>query len=260
MAATDKKTQAQERFGQFAQGYVSSQTHAQGSDLERLLALAEPQPHWQMLDIATGGGHTALTFAPHLSHVISSDLTPRMLLAARQHLSNAGAKNVTYSGADAEKLPFGPAVFDLVTCRIAAHHFPDVYAFIEECVRVLKPGGVLLVQDQVVPAEPEAAHFVNAFETLRDPSHVEALPEYHWRGHFLNAGLTVEHTEIVQKDHDLLPWAERQGCTPAVIERLQVMLIQMPAAVRKHMQPQYAGTPYATFANQHIIIKGRKPA
>ncbi len=258
MATSDKKSQVQARFGAYAQGYVSGATFSQGPDLERLLALAAPQPDWHMLDIATGGGHTALTFSPHLKHVISSDLTPRMLMAAREHIGRQGAANITFSGADAEKLPFAKAAFDLVTCRIAPHHFTHVYRFMTECARVLKSGGLLLLQDHLAPDDKKAAEYRTAFETLRDPSHVRGLNAYEWRGVFLDAGFSIEHTETLTKTHELLPWAQRQGCTPTVIERLQVMLLQAPDAVREHMRPQYAGTPYATFDDIHIIIKGRK--
>ena len=79
----DSKALSQARYSRFAEGYITSETHARGSDLDRLLEIVQPQPQWQALDIATGGGHTALKFAPHVAHVIASDLTPRMLEKAR---------------------------------------------------------------------------------------------------------------------------------------------------------------------------------
>ena len=78
---------SQQRFGQYAQAYVTSKPHAQGSDLERLLVLAQPQADWMVLDVATGGGHTALKFAPHVAHVTVSDITAAMLAAAEKHLT-----------------------------------------------------------------------------------------------------------------------------------------------------------------------------
>jgi len=56
------------RFAAHAQGYVTSPSHAAGDDLERLVTLAEPQPDWRLLDVATGGGHTALRFAADTRH------------------------------------------------------------------------------------------------------------------------------------------------------------------------------------------------
>ena len=95
----DPKSLSQARYTRFADGYVTSETHAHGSDLDRLIAIAQPQAHWQALDIATGGGHTALKFAPRLAHVIASDLTPRMLEKARRHIvGDKGATNVSFPG------------------------------------------------------------------------------------------------------------------------------------------------------------------
>ncbi|MBN1934676.1 MAG: HAD-IA family hydrolase, partial [Anaerolineae bacterium] len=120
--AQNSKTLSRGRFGQFAQRYVTSRSHAQGNDLNRLLDIAQPQPHWHVLDVATGGGHTALKFAPYVASVVASDLTPAMLDAAKAFITAQGAGNVQFKLADAEALPFDAATFDLVTCRIAPHH------------------------------------------------------------------------------------------------------------------------------------------
>jgi ubiquinone/menaquinone biosynthesis C-methylase UbiE len=256
----DTKTQSQERFNQYAQGYVTSQTHAKGDELERLVAIANPQPDWVALDIATGGGHTARTFAPHVAHVTASDITPNMLEAARGFITGQGIANVDFQLADAEQLPFEDSRFDLVTCRIAPHHFPDAPRFVREAARVLQPGGLLLVQDQVAPEDHVAKCYTNTFEQLRDPSHNRVFTHAEWVGMFQEAGLTVEHTEQLVKRHDLLHWAEMQGCTPFDIEQLQVLLQVAPPLAAGWLQAEGAGTPGASFANHHLIIAGRKSA
>jgi ubiquinone/menaquinone biosynthesis C-methylase UbiE len=259
MSNEDVKHHAQTRFARYAEGYVTSKSHAQGADLERLLEIAQPQPNWFVLDIATGGGHTALNFAPHVACVVAADLTPTMLHAARAFIGEQGADNVVYSAGDAENLPFAGNSFELVTCRIAPHHFPDCYRFVRECARVLKSGGLLLVEDHLAPDDERAARYLDSFERLRDPSHVRAFAGYEWKGMFLDAGLTVEHAEpIVKSGSKLVPWAERQGCTPEVIERLQVMMAQAPAVVAAWVRPQCVGTPDASLDHHYLIIAGRK--
>lgn len=256
---SDSKRHSQQRFGAFASRYVSSDTHAAGDDLNRLLGMAGARAHWRVLDVATGGGHTALKLARYVASVVACDLTPAMLEAARAHITAQGQDNVTFAACDAENLAFMDGVFDLVTCRIAPHHFPDVFRFVQECARVLKPGGTLLVQDHVLPDDELAARYIDAFETLRDPSHHRAYAEYEWRGMFLDAGLTVKRAEIISKTHALIPWAQRQDCPPDVIERLRVLLVQAPAAAHAVMQPQHPTTPDATFTDNHILILGKKP-
>src|SRR5690349_6361465 len=117
MSSSEVKAHAQERFGQFAQGYVESKVHSSGGDLDRLVELAQPQPDWVMLDVATGGGHTALKFAPLVKKVVALDLTPQMLEAAEKFITSKGVTNVEFKQGDAESLPFETNTFDLVTCR-----------------------------------------------------------------------------------------------------------------------------------------------
>lgn len=257
--SSDPTSLSRARFGQHAQGYVHSSVYAAGADLDRLLALAAPQPEWTVLDIATGGGHTALAFAPHVRRVVAADLTPAMLRGARRFLAERGAANIAFAAADAENLAFADSTFDLVTCRIAPHHFPDCFRFVCECARVLRPGGLLLIEDHVLPENDRAARYIDAFERLRDPSHHRAYAEYEWRGLFLDAGLLVEHTETLRHSAGgLVAWAARQGCTPETIERLQVMLAQAPDAARAWLNPRCAGAPDADFDHAYIIIAGRR--
>jgi SAM-dependent methyltransferase len=250
------KLHAQARFGHLAQVYVQSERHAQGPELARMLELAQPQADWLALDVATGGGHTARTFAPHVRQVIAADIALPMLQAARVMIA---LPSVSYVASDAENLSFGGGLFDLVTCRIAPHHFPDVFRFVQECARVLRPGGLLLVQDLTVPDDERAARYIDSFNRLRDPSHHRCYAPYEWRGLFLDAGLDVEHIETLEHTILLLDWAAQQNCSPAVIERLHILLRQAPQAVAAHLRPFAAGTPDALYTQTHVLLMGRKP-
>jgi ubiquinone/menaquinone biosynthesis C-methylase UbiE len=250
------ETLSQQRFGRHAQNYVTSVPHAQGVDLDRLLELAQPQAGWAMLDVATGGGHTALKFAPYVAHVTASDITPAMLDAAEKHLTDRGVCNVDFRQVAAEAMPFDDASFDLVTCRIAPHHFDDAVRFVREAARVLKPGGTLLVQDHMMPEDAMAARYIESFEKLRDPSHNQAFTEVEWRAMFTEAGLRVNHVEQLYKELNFESWTERQGVTPSTKACLNVLLKQASPAARDWMQPQEWGTPDATFRCHHVIVRG----
>ena len=256
--SSDSRALSQRRYTQYADGYVTSETHAKGSDLDRLLAIAQPQAHWQVLDIATGGGHTALKFAPRVRHVIASDLTPRMLEKAERFIvEQNGALNVSFRQADAEVLPFDPDRFDLVTCRIAPHHFPNAHTFVAECARVLKMGGILLLQDQLLPDDAGAALVVEQFERLRDPSHHRAFNAAQWQAMFAAAGVAVEHSEAYFKRHQFLDWAKRQGNDDDTIAQLARMLREAPDLAKSWMDPRDWDSEAATFVNHHILIRGR---
>lgn len=259
MPEYDSKALSNARFSQFADRYVSSPVHAAVEELTRMIEIVQPRPDWVAMDIATGGGHTALAFAPYVKQMFVTDISEKMLAAAHQHITGKGAENGVYIANDAENLPYASNSFDLVLCRVAAHHFPDCFKFVRECQRVLKPGGTLLIHDHVQPESEKDAEYLEAFERLRDPSHNHAYSLTGWRNLYLDAGLTVDHTEIIKKTANFLDWAARQDCPPDVVARLTVMLAQAPKIARDWFEPACVGTPDATFKHVYILISGRKP-
>jgi ubiquinone/menaquinone biosynthesis C-methylase UbiE len=226
---TNKKTQVQNVFGQFAQNYVTSPTHAKSTSLERLTEWIAPGPESRCLDIATGGGHVARELSKPGAWVIAGDLTHPMLVAARKSLPDHPIQYVQH---DAEGLPFPSASLDAVTCRIAPHHFPHVQAFVEECARVLKPGGKLGIVDIISSEVGKEARYTNMFETLRDPSHVWAYSIPDWQFFLESAGMRLELVERVEVQQQVGVWAKRIGCDDTIIERLRVMLLQAPVPIR----------------------------
>jgi ubiquinone/menaquinone biosynthesis C-methylase UbiE len=251
-----QKVQAQ--FGSNAQNYVTSTVHSQGEDLDIILRMANVTPTDEVLDIATGGGHTALKFAPHVKRVVATDITPSMLEAARAFVEPQ-TPNVSFELADAEALPFPAASFDVVTCRIAAHHFSDIYQFILESARVLRVGGRLVVHDHYAPPSEQDAAYVDAFERLRDPSHVKEYSEQEWRNSFLDAGFEITDVNMDFIHHAAFhPWVQRMNVPAADVERLEVMLLQAPPSAKAWLEPRAIGTPEAAFTHRYIIIAGRK--
>src|SRR5215469_14842436 len=86
-------TLVQEQFGKNAAGYLTSKPHAQGKSLDRLVALTKPQPGWRVLDVATGGGHVAYAFAPHVARVWATDITPEMVDQVGREAAKKGFAN-----------------------------------------------------------------------------------------------------------------------------------------------------------------------
>jgi ubiquinone/menaquinone biosynthesis C-methylase UbiE len=228
--------------------------------------MAAPQPTWMVLDVATGGGHTALAFAPHVARVVATDLAAEMLDAARCFLRTQTTEPISFALADGQDLPFASGAFDLVTCRIAPHHFPSAARFVRESARVLQSadpdrgarGGMLLVQDHLLPDDRIAGQYIDAWEQLRDPSHHRAFTVGEWTGMLLDAGLQQVRVEQVSKRHEFLPWAERQSCSPAVVDQLVERMLAAPEPVAAWMQPHAFGTAQASFVNHHILIAGEK--
>ena len=236
--STDTHQQlVQERFGSSAAAYATSTVHSRGNSLARLIELAQPQAHWHVLDIATGAGHTALALAPHVAEVVASDLTPQMLSAAEKLARERGLTNLRTQLADAEALPFEAASFDLVTCRIAAHHFAHVPKFLAECARVLKPGGCVIVVDNIAP--DDAAQEVDACERWRDPSHVHCLSPREWAQAMVDAGLALLHGEAMRKPIGFNAWAANQNTPSQVMFELASTFRQMSAPAKAFLTSVY---------------------
>jgi ubiquinone/menaquinone biosynthesis C-methylase UbiE len=254
-AASDPvKERVRAQFGSTAQAYVTSSGHAQGNDLERLVALAAPRPTDYALDVATGGGHTALALSRHVAHVTASDLTPTMLEAARAFLATQGATNVDYVIADAERLPFLAASFDLVTVRIAPHHYADLVVACQEMARVLRPGGRCVVIDNVAPEDPALDAFVNEVERRRDPSHVRCYTERQWRDALGAAGLRVAHTEQDRRTHDFADWTARSAMPEAERAALERDMLAAPPAVRAHFALVARGGRLVSWTGDFLLV------
>jgi ubiquinone/menaquinone biosynthesis C-methylase UbiE len=254
---SDHKATVREQYGAHADAYVTSEVHAKGASLERLVELTRPQPEWTVLDVSTGGGHTALAFAPHVRKVVATDLTPEMLTAAERFARERGVTNIGYQVADAESLPFGDGEFDLVTNRIALHHYPDARKAMAEMTRVLKTGGLLALVDNVVPPEKQIAGYINAYEKLRDPSHHWCYPVVRLEAYLAEAGLRVEHVETADKEMEFEPWAERMGASAEKKEKLRALLAQAPEGASAFFKPRGEGA-QLTFSLEEAILIARK--
>ena len=149
--AEDLTAVVRSKFGPAAADYAASDVHAKGESLARIVELVAPQKTWAALDVATGAGHTAAVFAPHVASVIASDITDEMLGEAAKLATSRGLANMSTATAAADALPFPDESFDLVCCRLAAHHFPRIEDFVREVLRVLKKGGRFALVDNVAP-------------------------------------------------------------------------------------------------------------
>lgn len=236
----DLKSTVQLQFGAASKAYAESPVHARGQSLDLLLAALEPKPSWQVLDVACGAGHTGLAFAPHVRQVTAVDLTEAMLfqtakLAASRHISNLATQR-----GDAEQLPFPNQSFDLVTCRLAFHHFPHPEQALAEFARVLKPEGRLGFTDNFTVANSQAAEAYNAYEKLRDSSHYRVYSLASLQAMMTGAGLHPKITGSLTKEFEFQQWANRQHASPANKDRLLSFLENLPDALRPQLAPHFA--------------------
>jgi ubiquinone/menaquinone biosynthesis C-methylase UbiE len=225
---------AQLQFARQSQRYGSSHILADISDVAAALSHIELAAGSRVLDVATGGGHTGLYLAGLGHQVTLSDLALPMLEHALELASQRGVTVETRQH-PAEQFPYPDACFDLVTCRVAAHHFSSPEAFVSESARVLKPGGAfLLIDGSVENDQAEAEEWIHRVEKLRDPTHHRLLTPAAWAQLCLQHGLTVTWSQLDPFKQPDLDWYFETAATPA-LNRLQVraLITNAPDSARR---------------------------
>ena len=176
-----------------------------------------PQGDERVLDSGTGTGALAFAIAPLVHEVVGVDLVPELLDEGR---SRAGEfPNVTFVEGDATHLPFEDASFDLAGSVRTLHHIARPELAVSELARVTRPGGSVLVVDQIAPVDPLAAVELNRFERARDPSHTRALADIDLRALFEANDLVLRRSQFAKERRDLERYLDLAGCEGEVRER-----------------------------------------
>jgi SAM-dependent methyltransferase len=182
-----------------ADAYRESDAHRRGRDLDLFAEWAEGE---DALDVATGGGHVANRLREAGLRVVTIDRAP-------------GMKPDIVSRA--EEIPFADGSFDVVACRVAAHHFQDPAGALKEMARVSR--ALVLVSDNLFLGEAgEEA------DRLHDPTHIRNYSEQEWRRMFDEADLDMEAFEREDKRIDFQGWLDRSGTPPEDAERVRELL------------------------------------
>lgn len=221
---------AQRQFGRQASFYSISRSHASGDSLAATVEAAAARGHERALDIATGTGFTACALAPRVRRMVASDITPEMLAEAKKLGVERELTNLDYMLAVAESLPVRSASFDLVTCRIAAHHFTGLEQAIEEMVRVAAHGGAIVICDTVSPEDEEARAWMNDVEKRRDPTHIRNLAPSEWQALLEGHGQRVTSLVMTKTRQEFYDWCRRAGVPPEDATLLRRDFLSAPPA------------------------------
>jgi SAM-dependent methyltransferase len=244
----------QKQFGRTAAAYVESASHARGEDLDRIVTLATEHDGERVVDVGTGVGHTLRRVAPSFRSAVGVDATREMLEAGVGVLAGGGVKNALLVQADATALPIASGSADVVTSRLAAHHFADAAAAFREIARILRPAGLFVLVDNYAPDEPARDRFINEVETLRDPSHVRNHTVAGWRELLERAGLrTMVDSDTSVTKLTTENWLERSQTPPDRAEEVRRRLRTASPAAAEAFQI----TP-TTFAVRKLILVGHR--
>jgi len=147
------------------------------------------------------------------------DIVPELLGEARKR----APANAEFVAANAVSLPFDRGAFDLVSSARTLHHVRRPELVVAEMTRVLRPGGTMIVVDQLAPVDSLAAIELNIFERARDPSTTRILADVDLRGLFESNSLAVRHSEVLRERRDLDRYLDLAGCHGPERERARTL-------------------------------------
>jgi ubiquinone/menaquinone biosynthesis C-methylase UbiE len=169
----------------------------------------------RVLDVGAGTGAFAFALAPRVREVVAVEQDAE--LAARAQAD--APDNVEVLVGDGQQLELEPFSFDLVGCLRVLHHTRRPELMVAELARMTRPGGTILVADQLAPVDPLAAGELNRFEHARDPSTTRVLADADLRGLFDSNGLVLRREKVVRELRDLDSYLDLAGCAGAERER-----------------------------------------
>lgn len=244
------------QFDRAAAAYGTSPIFAQGHDLALMVETAAPTAEMTVLDVGCAAGHTALAFAPHVREVVGVDLSAGMLAEAARQAAARGITNARWEQASAAALPYADWQFDIVTCRLVAHHLPFLAPALTDMVRVLKPAGQLLIVDIISPEDPALVDFINEVEVLRDPSHSKDWTLSEWDAAGREIGTPFAVVARWDMPLDFADWTARQQTPPESVAKLETLMDTASADARAAFS--IVGPPERAFHLWAAFLKGSR--
>jgi ubiquinone/menaquinone biosynthesis C-methylase UbiE len=223
-SVSDQKLRAlvRERFTKTAEvfgDYAVAERVAEAESLARLVAAG---PEDVAVDLACGPGTLALRFAKHVRWMCAYDLTPAILLRARQRAAREGLlQKLGFAIGDAQTLSFADESLDLAVTSYSLHHISDPARVIREMARVVRRGGRVGLIDIIVPEDPKVRALNHRIEWIRDHSHCRSLTLAEFQTMMNDAGLRITATETREHPRTFEHWMLVAGWKPSDPEYIE---------------------------------------
>lgn len=197
-----------DRFAWTAERVAAHQDGRAGRLASAVVDFVHPAGDERVLDVGAGAGALALALAPVVREVVGIDPVPELLELARER----GLPNTEFVQGDGTALPFPDGAFDLTGTHRTLHHVGRPDLVVAEMARVTRPGGRVLVVDQLAPDDPAEADALHAFETTRDSSHCRLLTDEELRELFAASGLVFLRERREKERRELGAYLDLAGC------------------------------------------------
>jgi ubiquinone/menaquinone biosynthesis C-methylase UbiE len=199
---------AEDRFARTADQVAAYQDARAVELAQQVQSFVLPEGDERAIDVGCGAGALALALAPLVRDVVGVDRVPELLELARKR----APANAQFVEADATSLPFELASFDLAGTLRTLHHVRRPELVIAELARVARPGGRVLVIDQLAPIDPLDAYPIDRFEQARDATHTRLLPDVDLRQLFEANRLALLRSRQEDESRELGAYLELAGC------------------------------------------------
>jgi ubiquinone/menaquinone biosynthesis C-methylase UbiE len=249
-----------QRFNAIASNYATSEVHVSSPTLARLHTLLPGIK--SVCDVASGAGHTGLSFAKDASRIVAVDPAPKMLSEFRKLAVDRGVAVETVE-AFAESIPLPSGTFDLVVCRLAAHHFSDVGKAMAEMTRLAKSGGHVAIIDMEGNENSELDELNHDIEVLHDPTHVRSYTAKRWREMFAANGLEVSCCEgrcwEITGGLTVRRWCELGNSGAEALKAINDRLVDTPPDWLSELEITRDADGEFRIPVRTLIVLGRKP-
>lgn len=216
------------RFGETADAIVARQDARAAELAEAVRAFVLPAGDERAVDVGTGAGALALALAPLVREVVGVDVVPELLAHARER----APANATFVEGDAVALPFEDGAFDLAATLRTLHHIHRPELAVAELARVTRPGGRVLVVDQLAPIDPLEALAIDRFERARAADHERLLSDQDLRGLFDANRLVLVRERREIELRDVAEFLDRAGCEGEARRHAEALAPHGPETVR----------------------------
>lgn len=215
-----------DQFDNNVQHYLGASQMADSELLDLIVQHARPQPEDQVLDVACGAGFLTCALARLVKRAEGVDLSGAMLREAGNHARSLGLVNTSFQQADSASLPFKEQAFDIVTCKLALHYFPDPDRAIGEMKRVVKRGGRIVLIDRVSSENRQHQEYHNNIEMLRTPAKNKIYSASGIVCLLEQQGLTLERVVDYEQYQDVDEWLETTGAPEENQNRARELLLR----------------------------------
>jgi SAM-dependent methyltransferase len=218
-----------EEFTHQSRSFGDSAAMSSAQTLDVLAELVPGDPKGRWLDVACGPGVVSRALAAKVGTVTGVDLTPAMVEEAERKAHEEGIANVSFLLGDATALDFSDGSFDGAITRFSFHHIPVPARVLAEMARIVRPGGWVVVGDQITDDDGEGAAWHQEIERLRDPTHWASQRLGRLRAMGEEAGLELEQERLVPIEIDYEDWLARGSAGQAASPLIERLLAERPS-------------------------------